>query len=70
MTEQASGVKSPALFNISISNIDCQYIDTFEKYRYREKKKKFEEEKIPIPIEDNDSDFADVTLACEESQNR
>ena len=24
-----------ALFDISISNIDCQYIDTFEKYRYR-----------------------------------
>ena len=24
-----------ALFNISISNIDCQYINTFEKYRYQ-----------------------------------
>ena len=24
-----------ALFDISISNIDCLYIDTFEKYRYR-----------------------------------
>ena len=24
-----------ALFDISISNIDCRYIDTFEKYRYR-----------------------------------
>ena len=23
-----------ALFDISISNIDCRYIDTFEKYRY------------------------------------
>ena len=23
------------LFDISISNIDCRYIDTFEKYRYR-----------------------------------
>ena len=25
-----------ALFDISISNIDCRYIDTFEKYRYRQ----------------------------------
>ena len=25
----------PYLFDISISNIDCWYIDTFEKYRYR-----------------------------------
>ena len=24
-----------ALFDISISNIDCRYIDTFQKYRYR-----------------------------------
>ena len=24
-----------ALFDISISNIDCRYIDSFEKYRYR-----------------------------------
>ena len=24
-----------ALFDISIANIDCRYIDTFEKYRYR-----------------------------------
>ena len=24
-----------ALFDISISNIDCRYIVTFEKYRYR-----------------------------------
>ena len=24
-----------ALFDISISNIDCRYINTFEKYRYR-----------------------------------
>ena len=24
-----------ALFDISLSNIDCRYIDTFEKYRYR-----------------------------------
>ena len=24
-----------ALFDISISNIDCRYIDTFEKYRYQ-----------------------------------
>ena len=24
-----------ALFDISITNIDCRYIDTFEKYRYR-----------------------------------
>ena len=24
-----------ALFDISISNIDCQYIDIFEKYQYR-----------------------------------
>ena len=24
-----------ALFDISISNIDCRYIDTFEKYQYR-----------------------------------
>ena len=24
-----------ALFDISISNIDCRYIDTFDKYRYR-----------------------------------
>ena len=24
-----------ALFDISISNIDCRYNDTFEKYRYR-----------------------------------
>ena len=24
-----------ALFDISISDIDCRYIDTFQKYRYR-----------------------------------
>ena len=24
-----------ALFDIALSNIDCRYIDTFEKYRYR-----------------------------------
>ena len=28
-------VAEVALFDISISNIDCRYIDTFEKYRYR-----------------------------------
>ena len=25
-----------ALFDISISDIDCRYIDTFKKYRYRQ----------------------------------
>ena len=29
------GGKEVALFDISLSNIDCRYIDTFEKYRYR-----------------------------------
>ena len=28
-------VNTLALFDISISDIDCRYIDTFEKYRYR-----------------------------------
>ena len=31
---QAAAVEV-ALFDISILNIDCRYIDTFEKYRYR-----------------------------------
>ena len=31
----STALQGIALFDISISNINCRYIDTFEKYRYR-----------------------------------
>ena len=37
-----------ALFDISISNIDCRYIDTFEKYRYQYRYGHFENIDIDI----------------------
>ena len=40
-----------ALFDISISNIDCRYIDTFEKYRYRYRYRYGEVENIDIDID-------------------
>ena len=40
-----------ALFDISISNIDCRYIDTFEKYRYRYRYRYGHFENIDIDID-------------------
>ena len=49
--------QSVALFDISISDIDCRYIDTFEKYRYRYRYRYGEVENIDIDI---DIDRADL----------
>ena len=43
-------MKTAVLFDISISNIDCPYIDTFEKYRYRYRYGHFENIDIDIDI--------------------
>jgi len=39
------------LVKISIGNIDCRYIDTFEKYRYRYRYRYGEVENIDIDID-------------------
>ena len=53
--EERNGVL--ALFDISISDIDCRYINTFEKYRYRYRCRKGISEKYRYRYRYQQGDF-------------
>ena len=51
-----------ALFDTSISNIDCRYIDTFEEYRYRYQYGHFENIDMDIDIDKVILENIDITI--------